>query len=264
MARHVTITGSSSGIGRALKARLEAQGDTVVGIDLREADIIADLGNAEDRRTLPERVRELSPRGLDAVIAVAGVTLPSPVTVQVNYFGAVDILRGLRPLLVSSPAPRAVAVSSFSVTHPFDEELLQAILREDQEAATKRVATLAQGLDAPQAIAVIYATSKRALSEWIRRESISDEWAGAGIPLNAIAPGVVNTPMMAAALATPEGRAAAFQGVPMPLNGAAEPESVAALLDWLASAENTHITGQTIFIDGGAQATVYEQSRETL
>ena len=44
---------------------------------------------------------------------------------------------------------------------------------------------------------LIYGTTKRALAGWIRRNAPTDEWAGAGIPLNAIAPGVAETPMTA-------------------------------------------------------------------
>ena len=60
--------------------------------------------------------------------------------------------------------------------------------------------------------------------------------------------------MTAPVLATAEGRAMLDAGAPSPLNGpAAPPEAPAALLAWLASAENTHVTGQVIFIDGGAE-----------
>jgi NAD(P)-dependent dehydrogenase (short-subunit alcohol dehydrogenase family) len=41
-------------------------------------------------------------------------------------------------------------------------------------------------------------------------------------------------------------------GSPMPLGGPFEPLAAAQLLAWLASEENGHMTGQTIFIDGGA------------
>jgi len=51
-----------------------------------------------------------------------------------------------------------------------------------------------------------------------------------------------------------EARAALDSQVPMPLNYYLEPENVAHLLIWLASVENTHVTGQTIYIDGGSDA----------
>ena len=101
---------------------------------------------------------------------------------------------------------------------------------------------------------LIYGSTKRALSRWVRRESIKPAWAGAGIPLNAAGPGIVKTPMVAEMIATPEAVSGILQMVPMPLNGFMEPETVAALLIWLTSVENSHTTGQTIYIDGGSDA----------
>lgn len=64
----------------------------------------------------------------------------------------------------------------------------------------------------------------------------------------------VDTPMVADYTATPESTAAILQRVPMPLNGIAQPRSVATLLAWLTSEENTHLCGQCVFIDGGSDA----------
>jgi NAD(P)-dependent dehydrogenase (short-subunit alcohol dehydrogenase family) len=62
--------------------------------------------------------------------------------------------------------------------------------------------------------------------------------------------------MVADMIATQEGRDALAQAVPMPLNGYIEPENIAALLVWLTSEENSHTTGQTIYIDGGSDAAI--------
>ena len=45
----IAISGSASGIGAALRRRLESTGDTVLGIDLRDAEIVADLATREGR-----------------------------------------------------------------------------------------------------------------------------------------------------------------------------------------------------------------------
>lgn len=44
--------------------------------------------------------------------------------------------------------------------------------------------------------------------------------------------------------------------VPIPLNGYAQSEAPAQLAAWLVSEENTHVTGQVVYVDGGAEATL--------
>ena len=55
---------------------------------------------------------------------------------------------------------------------------------------------------------------------------------------------------------TAEGREGLAKVVPMPLSGYLEPENVADLIIWLTSETNTHVTGQTIYIDGGSDAVI--------
>jgi NAD(P)-dependent dehydrogenase (short-subunit alcohol dehydrogenase family) len=102
----------------------------------------------------------------------------------------------------------------------------------------------------------VYATSKRALSRWIRRNALKAEWAGANIPLNAIAPGLVKTELLKRLFEDPATRKRIIAGTPMPLGGPYEPIAAAQLLAWLSGEENGHITGQTIFIDGGADVVI--------
>ncbi|QNP68722.1 SDR family oxidoreductase [Streptomyces roseirectus] len=246
------VTGSASGIGAATRRILEARGDRVIGVDLRDADIVCDLSDEAGRAALPDAVRALAPDGVDALHAVAGSALPNSTTVRVNYFGALATLTRLRPLLARSAAPRAVAVASFAALMDEDPGLADALRADDEQRATARAGALA-GTDAE---ALIYTTTKRVLTEWVRRQAVSDDWARAGIPLNAVAPGIVLTPMTAPLMATPEAHAALLEQVPSPLGGAAEPDSVAHLLVWLTSPENRHVTGQVIFSDSGAEATV--------
>src|SRR5665648_770354 len=105
--RTVVVTGSASGIGKATKALLEARGDRVIGVDIRDADITVDLTTAEGRAALVDQVRALTGGRIDAIVANAGLAHSTPATIGVNYFGAVATLEGLRPLLAGSAAPRA-------------------------------------------------------------------------------------------------------------------------------------------------------------
>lgn len=250
MTRTYAVTGSASGIGQATAALLRHRGHRVIGVDVRSGDVVADLSTPRGREEAVEGVLDEAGGRLDGVVANAGLALPAAATVAVNFFGTVALLDGLRPALVCSRAPRAVATSSMATLLPVHAPLVEACLAGDEDLAMTLAADLEAG--GPEAGAVLYPSSKRALSRWVRRHAPSARWAGCGIPLNAVGPGIVRTPMVADLIATEEGRAGLAAVVPMPLNGYLEPEQVASLLAWLVSEENTHVCGQTIYVDGGS------------
>ncbi|WP_394770826.1 SDR family oxidoreductase [Lacisediminihabitans sp.] len=258
MSRTYVVTGSASGIGKATRDLLLERGELVIGVDIRDADVTVDLSTAEGRTALVEKVTELSGGVVDAVLAIAGLATPTATTAAVNFFGTVATLEGLRPLLAKSPAPRAVAVSSMASLFPPDDALLADLLAGDEAEAIARATVLEAG--GPEQGNLIYGTTKRALAQWIRRHAATAEWAGASIPLNGVAPGVVETPMTADLIATAQQREQLTQMVPMPLNGIFEPRSVAYLLAWLSSEENAHLCGQIVFIDGGSDVVIRGES----
>jgi len=254
MARTHVITGAASGIGRATQQLLRERGDRVIGVDIHDADVVVDLTTAEGRASLVSEVARLSGGSIDAIHAVAGLAHPVPATVAVNFFGMVATLEGLRPLLAGSAAPRAVGVCSMASLMPVDDELVARMAAGDEAGALARAQVNAD--DPTTQGQLIYSSTKKAFAQWIRRTAATPEWAGAGIPLNAVAPGIIETPMVADMIATEEARAALLQMVPMPLNGFAQPIAVARLLAWLTSEENTHLCGQVVFIDGGSDVVI--------
>ncbi|PRY70084.1 NAD(P)-dependent dehydrogenase (short-subunit alcohol dehydrogenase family) [Glaciihabitans tibetensis] len=249
----MVVTGAASGIGKATAELLTARGDIVIGVDLSAADVVVDLGTPEGRSGLVEEVIRLSRGTIDGIIAVAGLSHATPATVAVNYFGMVATLEGLRPLLARSEAPRAVGVASMSSLLPVDDKLVAAMRAGNEGAALARTVAIAKH---PELAARVYASTKKAFAQWIRRTAATSDWAGANIPLNAIAPGIVLTPMVEPMLATERGREQIRTGVPMPLGGFAEPIVPARLLAWLAGPENTHVCGQVIFVDGGSDVVI--------
>jgi NAD(P)-dependent dehydrogenase (short-subunit alcohol dehydrogenase family) len=254
MSRTYLVTGAASGIGLALTKRLQHDGHTVIGVDLRDTDITADLTTEQGRADMVTQATERSGGTLDAVVAVAGLAAPIPATVGVNYFGAIATLEGLRPLLAKSAAPRAAVVASLAAIEPTDAELHAALLSGDEAEALAIAARIAATAESG-ASNTIYPSTKNAIALWVRNNAPTDAWAGASIPLNAIAPGVIETPMTGDILKTEEGRAALKASGPAPLNGPAAPATAPAnLLAWLVSEENTFVTGQIIFIDGGADS----------
>jgi NAD(P)-dependent dehydrogenase (short-subunit alcohol dehydrogenase family) len=242
--RTYVVTGSASGIGASTASILRDQGARIIGCDLSDADIIADLSTPAGRQLLVDEVTKWG--DIDAVLAVAGGSRTG--LLETNYFGTVATLEGLRPLLARSKAPRAVAVSSTASLAPADQRVLQACAVGDEATATELVAADPSLRDAA------YGIAKRALNGWVRRAAPMPEWAGAGIPLNAVAPGVVDTPAAAWILTNDEARAAIEAAAPQPLGGfPGRPEWVGHLIGWLAGPENRFVTGQVIFADGGAE-----------
>lgn len=249
MSRTYVVTGSASGIGRAAASLLRHAGNRVIGVDLRSAEVIADLSTPQGREAAVDGILDEAQGRIDALIANAGLATPTPRTVSVNYFGTVALIEQLRPVLASGQAPRIAVTSSMASLYPPSVELVEACLAGDEEGALAVAKSLAQD---PARANLIYGSTKRALSRWIRRVAPTPAYAGHGIPINAVGPGIVVTPMTADLLATKESAAAVDAMVPMPLNGHLTAEKVAELLIWLASEANTHLCGQTIYIDGGS------------
>jgi NAD(P)-dependent dehydrogenase (short-subunit alcohol dehydrogenase family) len=219
MTRKYVVTGAASGIGEAATEHLRAQGHTVYGVDIRDADVIADLSTDNGRQALIDQVDLLSGGQIDGVLAVAGLGGPSPATARVNYFGAKATLQGLQPFLAKSDAPRAAVVSSMGALSLVDDDLLARMLDNDEPGAVAVAERLGTDTIAT-GMSPIYSTSKNAIARYVRAHAKDDMWAGAGIALNAIAPGVIETPMIVEALSTEEGRAAMAAGAPAPVQRA--------------------------------------------
>ncbi len=252
MDRTYVVTGAASGIGAATARYLRERGGRVIGCDLHNADVIADLTTSEGRAELVSGVTRLSEGRIDAIVANAGGGPPETM-LSLNFFGAVATLEGLRPLLKASPAPRAAMVSSVASIGQAVPGLVEACLNMDEHAAT---AAARDAIAAGKGPLDLYGSAKTALNCWCRRVAGKPEWAGAGIPLNVIAPGFVDTPAAAYILSDRERSAAAERMVPMRGAYPGRPEQMAAVLAWCVSPENSLMTGQILFVDGGAECSL--------
>ena len=85
--RTIVVTGAAGGIGRATCTRLEKNGDRVIGVDVRDAEIIADLATVDGRNEMVAAVERACDSSLDGLVAGAGVMGDSPDVVSINYFG---------------------------------------------------------------------------------------------------------------------------------------------------------------------------------
>lgn len=248
--RNVVLSGSASGIGAAIRGRLERDGCRVIGIDLRDAEVCADLSQEAGRASAVAGVRGLALESVDGVVACAGIgpqAEPRARIASINYFGAVALLDGLRALLARGREPAAVAISSNSATISpgADGPIASACLAGDETEAC-RLAAETDG-------ATVYAAAKLALARWVRRNATGAEWAGAGIRLNAVAPGAVLTPLLQGGLDDPL-LGPAIRGFPIPLGGFGRPEQIAAAVAFLLSGDASFCCGTVLFADGGSDA----------
>lgn len=261
MDRTYVVTGAASGIGAATADYLRKRGGRVIACDFRDADVTGDLSTAEGRAAVADGVTRLSGGRIDAIVANAGGG-PPETSLSLNFFGAVATLEGLRPFLAGSAAPRAVAVSSIAALRPPHPPLIEACLDMNEPAALaesrRMIAAEKQGRgasnsgpDGAPAALDLYGAAKHALQRWCRRAASGAQWAGAGIPLNVVALGFFDTPAAAPILSDPGARATMGRMVPMRGAYPGRPEEAAALLAWCVSPENSQMTGQILFADGG-------------
>jgi NAD(P)-dependent dehydrogenase (short-subunit alcohol dehydrogenase family) len=249
------VTGAASGMGHAAAQRLRADGHRVVTVDLRDADITADLSTPDGRAHAAAAVLSATEGHLDGAVLAAGVG-PRPGwgsaagILSVNYFGVVDLVRAWQPALAAAGSAKVVAIGSNSATTMpmVPRRAVRALLRDDLPGAVKAVRMF--GSTAP---AMAYGASKIAVMRWVRRTAVQPMWAGAGIRLNAIAPGAVDTPLLGEQLASPR-QARAVNTFPVPVGGFGDPAHLAAWIRFMLSEDAEFLCGSVIFVDGGSDA----------
>ena len=249
--RTIAVTGAASGIGAATAARLARQGDRVIGVDRRAADVTCDLATATGRQTAIDEVARRCDGTLDGLVTCAGLGgatgRAASMLVSVNYFGTVDLLAGLQPVLARGDEAAAVAISSNSTTvQPgWSPELVAACLRGDEDGA----GTLADAGDSMRA----YPATKVAVARWVRRHAPTAAWVGAGIRLNAIAPGLTATPLADETRDDPV-LGPLLQQLPIPVGRPGRAEEIAALIAFLLGPEARFFCGSVVWVDGGSDA----------
>ena len=248
MSRTYAVTGSASGIGAAIRERLVADGHRVIGVDRVDADVVADLSTADGRADAIAGVADACGGELAGLVTCAGLAglpnRPGSLLVSVNYFGTVEMIGGLRDQLTAG-AGSVVAISSNSTTcQPgYSLDLVDACLAGDEAAA---------GVIANQADSVMtYPATKTAIARWIRRNSTAAEWIGAGVRLNALVPGLVETPLAAEQRNDPTiGPLVAM--FPLPMGRGGTPPEIADAAAFLLN--NQFCVGTLLLVDGGTES----------
>lgn len=251
----IVITGSASGIGAATRTRVEAAGHQVVGVDLREAEITADLATPDGRQAALAAVLEATGGVIDGLVTSAGLGPPvsAHLIADVNWFGTEVFLTGLREALAASEGiAKVVAVSSNSTTTSPNtpDELIDACLAMDAESVHSQI-------DAMESFSegLAYAASKTAVARYVRRHAPTAEWAGAGIRLNAVAPGATLTPLLQGGL-DDENFGPMIKSFPVPTGDFGTPDQIAAWIEMMLGDAADFMAGSLVFIDGGTDAMV--------
>lgn len=241
------LTGGASGIGAAIKENLEKQGNKVINIDIKNADIEADLSTVEGRDSAIAAVLEIAGDKLDGFIGCAGVgthienlaLIPS-----VNFFGAVQLLEGFREILAKNTGA-VVLISSNSAPMETDPAYVDELLAGNETAARERTSQMT-GQPA-------YSGSKQALTRWMRRNNGS--YAAQGIRMNAVGPGYTRTAMSIAVEDDPQyGQAIKDFVATIPIKRPGQPDDIAQAVSFLLSDAAGFISGSMLFVDGGHDA----------
>ena len=222
----VLVTGAASGIGKAAAERLSADGWTVVGADVQEGNGVWPCDVTSQEAVEQAVVRCLDVHGsLDAVVNAAGLGFPVAfldasddvwqTTLDVNLLGTVRVCRAALPHLRRSPEPERGIVNFTS-----------------QAAKTGGLL-----IGAP------YSAAKAAVL--CLTKTLAAEFAGDGVRVNAVAPGIVETPFLDGVPGIRE------RGRELPLGRVGRPEEVASVVSFLLSRDASYLTGEIVDVNGG-------------
>lgn len=242
------VTGSAGGLGAAVADLLGLTGLRVVGVDVRDSTVVADLSRPDARAEALAAVRAEVGRALDRLVCCAGLgpTVDDHgAVVSVNYFSAIELLDALADELVHGDDPAVVLTSSNSITidPTVDDDLVETCLAGDEDTARRRAGQLAGHS--------VYASSKLALARALRRRV--EDLGSRGIRVNAVAPGPFESALLDATRRDPELGPAA-EALPVPIGRTGAPDDVARAVAFLASPAARYVHGAVLFVDGGIDA----------
>jgi NAD(P)-dependent dehydrogenase (short-subunit alcohol dehydrogenase family) len=240
--RVAIVTGAGQGIGRAVAERFAADGGSVVVADLRH-------------ETAQAVVDGISASGGRALAVTADVTKTEDTerlaAATLDAFGSIDVLVNNAGILRSTRAAEVTAeewhlVVDANLTGAFlCSRAAYPALKASGHGRIVNMASMA-GRATSTLGGVHYTTAKAGVLGLTRH--LAREWARDGITVNALSPGIVDTPMVRES--TGEERMAQVLAS-IPLGRLADPAEVASLVCFLASDEAAYITGANVDIHGG-------------
>lgn len=239
------VTGASGGIGRATAVAFAASGAAVVVSDVNEA------GGAET-------VALIEAAGGRAVFQFCDVSKPDQVKAlvarAVSEYGRLDFAHNNAGINVLGADEyedevwaRSLDINLTGIMYCMREQA--AVMMAQGKGAIVNTASI-NGL-VGNGGQPAYTASKHGVVGLTRHGAL--RWAKAGIRVNAVCPGVIETPMTAPIAANPEVRKIMDAMTPMGRMGQAE--EIAGAVLWLCSDQASFVTGHPLVVDGGATAT---------
>jgi len=247
--KNIIVTGAASGIGRAVVLRLVAEGGTVLAVDLDPEGL---------QQTLALADADVD-QGGQAFSVQASVIDENAVRSTIQHFvqehGRLDVLINMAGVLRSSHTTQTgfddfmqMLQVNLGGTFLFCREALP-FLRETRGNIVNAASTSALFGHAYMAA---YSASKGGVAALT--QALAREYLNAGVRVNAVAPGGIATPMVAAQ-AYPEGAdLSLYMNLARPDQKLGEPEEVAAVIAMLASDDGSFVNGVIWRIDGGTHS----------